>query len=183
MIVVQPDRQDRQPLSDNYRIRPRFKPGSCAQIVTPTSHCVGRWRSGSKRGIGLTKDIQHFKVHIEMLHGDQIDSRNADLLLQQGRTFGNKRLPSLRAILVGRADELNRGDQFSPSLLVKNQHFVFVDFCWVQLQSQRRLRRYPDFVAAPVPDELAPDSCSPPTSNVQTSTSKFFPRCTRGSAV
>jgi hypothetical protein len=101
--------------------------------VTAASNGIRRWPVWGKRRIGLTKDVKHFAIEIEVFHSHQINDRDTNLFLQQRSTFGNKRLPALRPIFVCWADKLDSRNQFTPSLLIKYQNFVFVILCRIKV--------------------------------------------------
>ena len=87
-------------------------------------HKRGRLRR--QRGVCLPDQLEQVAVQVELPGGDQVDDRNRDLLLEQGRALGHKRAAVLGPVLVGGADDLDGSDQATVSLCVVNPDLVLV---------------------------------------------------------
>jgi hypothetical protein len=65
-------------------------------------------------------------VQVEPTNRDEIDDADGDAPAQQRGALGDESVPRLRAILVRRADEFDRGDQLSFALDIEDADLVLI---------------------------------------------------------
>src|SRR5438045_2975486 len=92
-------------------MRPSFEHFSRPMFHPADGSGVNRRRGVAETIVGQTDEPEQIGVKISLSDCDKIDEAHGDPLLQQGRTLGYKEVAVLRSVLVGRADDLDRGDE------------------------------------------------------------------------
>ena len=141
-IGTQPDRKDRQRLTEaqwimpqvEYRAFPGPLPRSERDSINPW------WRRPETR-IGLAKQIEQVGVQAKQTNGHQIHNQDTNVLLKQRGHLAHERSATFRPILVGWTDDLDRGHQPTPALGVVNTHLILVMVIEFGVQGESRFGR------------------------------------------
>ena len=109
-----------------------------ADFPFATGHRVDRRHRCAERRVATVQQCQQLGIEVELADRDQIDDRQTDVLAQQIEAFGDKQLPALGPVLVGRADNLNGRYQPAIAFEVKDQDFVRILFRKFGIQGEGR---------------------------------------------
>jgi hypothetical protein len=131
-------------------------------------------------GIGMANERHQLSVQVEATNRDEVDDADSHSFAKQCGALRDERVARLRAILVRRTDQLDRGNQASFSLNVENANLVLI------LVGRFRIDRESGAVQAavampPFPLAVLVRGASS-HSKAPTSISIRVPRWTRGSA-
>jgi hypothetical protein len=84
-------------------------------------------------------------IQVEPSNRDEINDADGDAFAKQCCALGDEGVSRLRAILVRRADELDRGDQLPLTFEIEDADLVFVFVGRFRLDRDRRNRGSPSF--------------------------------------
>ena len=87
---------------------------------------IQRRRAAGQSRVGQAEQLQQLAVEVGRARCHQIDDRHADLVLEQGGTFGDEGASVFGPVLVGRADDLDGGDEAASGPGVVNADLVNV---------------------------------------------------------
>ena len=86
----------------------------------------------------MADERHQLSVQVEPANRDEIDDADGDAFAKQRGALGDESVPRLRAILVRRTDEFDRGDQLPFTLDIEDADLVFVLVGGFRLDRDRR---------------------------------------------
>lgn len=142
-VLGEPERQRRQRLAEREGIAPGLQLPGVAGPRPAAGGGVERGRLVGQGGVGLAQDVQKVAVQICGACRDKIHDRDTDSILDQRRAFRDEGVAVLGSILVGGADDLDRGHEPTAGPGVVDADLVLVKIGEIDRDGQGRPRRVP----------------------------------------